>query len=264
VLLSGALALAFSGEPISVVEPQRVSPVPVRPEMVHIPSGRFWMGSPEDEAGHRDNEGPVHEVRVSAFEMMAVPVTRRLYREVIQPETLEADADMRPVTVVNWYGAVQFCNRLSEREGLMPCYRMDDDPESVVWDRAATGYRLPTEAEWEYACRAGSQTRFFFGDDADKLDRYAWLRGFGYPVGQKEPNDWGLYDMYGNVLEWCWDWYGPYTEESQIDPSGPQGGNYRVLRGGWSFGDPVGLRSAGRLRFEPEFRDEDIGFRCVR
>jgi formylglycine-generating enzyme required for sulfatase activity len=234
-LLGGAVFVAYSGEPITVVlQPDKPEPVPTPPEppvpgpvMVSIPAEAFHMGSPEDEDGRYENEGPVHEVRISAFdisafEMMRVPVTKQLYAEVMDAAPPEEDADERPVVDVSWFDAVQFCNRLSERLGLTPCYRIDD--ENVVWEQDADGYRLPTEAEWEYAARAGTQTRWSFGDDEAELGRYAWYSANTYepqPVGQKEPNAWGLYDMHGNVFEWCWDWYGPYSEVSQTDQSGP-------------------------------------------
>ena len=179
---------------------------------------------------------------------------------------------------------MEFCNRLSKRAGLVPCYRFDA-PGRAEWDQAADGYRLPTEAEWEYACRAGSQARYSFGDDERQLAKHAWYAANSgkvpHPVGQKEPNRWGLHDMHGNVWEWCWSDYEPYPSKARDRAIA----DYRVLRGG-SFVDPAeGLRSAGRvwgrpeggsffsagfLRsavwdwFRPEVRYDDDGFRCAR
>ena len=173
--------------------------------MVSIPGGAFLMGSPDDEAGRADDEGPVHEVRIAAFECMPHPVTRRLYWKLIgtDPGWPEGEADERPVNQVSWYDALAFCNRLSQHAGLTPCYRLDA-PEQTAWNQAADGYRLPTEAEWEYACRAGSRTRYSFGDDERQLAAHAWYSASSgsepHPVGQKEPNRWGLRDMHGKRI----------------------------------------------------------------
>jgi formylglycine-generating enzyme required for sulfatase activity len=258
LLLGGAALLAWSGEPVASLE-QVPAPAPPMPglEMVRIPGGMFRMGSPADETGRFDNEGPVHTVRVSDFEMMRVPVTRRLYQAIMQPDTPIPDADERPMTEVSWLEAMQFCNRLSEHQGCAPCYRIDG--HNVQWQQGAQGYRLPTEAEWEYACRAGTQSRFFCGDDERMLERYVWYaansQGAAQPVGRKAPNPGGLFDMHGNVWEWCWDWYGPYDEHPQTDPTGPLEGRYRVVRGGSFVDSPGGLRSAFRVDAQPERRD---------
>src|SRR5262249_19308284 len=140
--------------------------------------------------------------------------------------------------------------------------------KEVMWDRAADGYRLLTEAEWEYACRARSTTRWSFGDDQEKLEKHAWYRNNSQdeprPVGQKEPNAWGLYDMHGNVYEWAWIFSGSYAETAETDPIGPPKGIDRVLRGG-AFGSSPGiLRSADRGRNQPTDSDWFIGFRCAR
>ena len=276
-LLGGAVALAGSGEPIAVLvrpTPTSPPPPPVEPklepkpeppplvELVDIPAGVFAMGSDE-----YDSEKPIHEVRISAFRCMKFPVTRRLYQDMIgkDPGWPEGEADDRPVNQVSWYDAIDFCNCLSEREGLTPAYRRDGD--NVSWG-TADGYRLLTEAEWEYACRAGTRTHYSFGDDEGKLGEYAWYaRNSGvapHPVGTLKPNPWGLYDMHGNVWEWCWDWYGSYPSESQPDPMGPPAGDSRVLRGG-SFDDgAVDLRSANRFWLWPEGWYRDLGFRCAR
>jgi sulfatase modifying factor 1 len=281
-LLGGAVALAGSGEPIAVpVKPEKPAPLPqpVEPtpkpkpepppppsalvELVDIPAGVFSMGSDE-----YASEKPVHEVRISAFRCMKFPVTRRLYQDVMgkDPGRPAGEADDRPVNQVSWYDAIEFCNRLSEREGLTPAYRRDGD--NVSWDTATDGYRLLTEAEWEYACRAGTRTRYSFGDDESKLGEYAWYSensgGRPQPVGTRQPNPWGLHDMHGNVYEWCWDWYGPYPSEPQGDPLGPPAGEYRVLRGGSFDYRAVNLRSAVRVRSWPEGGNGYIGFRCAR
>jgi formylglycine-generating enzyme required for sulfatase activity len=267
-LLALVGALAWSGEPVAV--PIRTTDQPegrrLSVEVAAIPAGKFLMGSPDDEEGRYADEGPVHEVTVCAFECMRHPVTRRLYAEVmgVDPGWPEGPADERPVNNVSWFDAVRFCNRLSERDGLKPCYRIDG--EDVSWERDADGYRLPTEAEWEYACRAGTRTRWSFGDDEGSLSKYAWYQTNAkepQPVGQKKANAWGLHDVHGNVWEWCWDRFGSYTRESQKDPQGPAEGEARVLRGGSFAVSPRSLRSACRYGFQPEDRDRDFGFRCV-
>jgi formylglycine-generating enzyme required for sulfatase activity len=255
--------LAWSGEPVAVTV-RRPSLV----DLVAIPGGTFRMGSPESEEGHDRNEGPVHDVSVSAFECMRSLVTRRLYRQTtgIDPTWPEWGAGDRPVNNVSWLDAVAFCNLLSEWEGLTPCYRRDGDV--VTWQRAANGYRLLTEAEWEYACRAGLTTRWSFGEGEASLGDHAWFGGNSsgkpQPVGRKRPNPWGLHDMHGNVDEWCWDWFGPYSEAATTDPCGPESGRRRVVRGG-AFDDlAVDLGSTARGGFLPMERLKVIGFRCAR
>lgn len=130
----------------------------------------------------------------------------------------------QPVVGVTWFDAVDYCNFLSEQAGLRPCYVRDGD--EVTWQAMADGYRLPTEAEWEYACRAGTQTRWSFGDDEALLDEHTWFEddsgGVSQPIGRKRANPWGLHDMHGNVWEWCWDWYkASYQGMATVDPRGP-------------------------------------------
>ncbi|HNN95092.1 MAG TPA: formylglycine-generating enzyme family protein [Pseudomonadota bacterium] len=281
-----------AGATASPPEPVPSPPVPRRPsellEMVELPGGAFWMGSPESEAG-RDETEARHRVQVSGFAMGKYPVTQGQYTEVMDqnPSHFQEPAEDgesragRPVEQVSWFDAVRFCNRLSEREGCTLCYRIQEPAEGtgaeplVEWDQAADGYRLPTEAEWEYACRAGTETAYSFGDDAAQLGDYAWFAensaGRTHAVGEKKPNGWGLHDLHGNVWEWCWDWYQSYKVTSDKDtlvtlthPIGPPSGSWRVLRGG-SFGrEPGSLRAANRGSYVPEVRDGDLGFRCVR
>jgi formylglycine-generating enzyme required for sulfatase activity len=284
-LLAVALGLAFSAEPIAIplptddrekAQPERsvAAPAPKPPRVqgdpdeplltwVSIPAGSFAMGSDEV-----TREQPIHQVTVSAFESMSVPVTRRLYKAVMgdDPSSTSGEADSRPVTNVSWSDAVAFCNRWSERSGLSPCYQVDGT--LVTLERNANGYRLLTEAEWEYACRAGSTGKWCFGDDEAQLGDYAWYFDNSgnetHPVRQKKPNTWGLYDMHGNVREWVGNWYGPYPRQPQTDPAGPNTGQYRVLRGGAFDYGPRYLRSAIRGKSEPELWDRFIGFRCAR
>jgi formylglycine-generating enzyme required for sulfatase activity len=267
-LLGAAAGLAASGEPIAVLERAVPAVHPPLLDLVEIPGGSFLMGSPKNEKGRFDDEGPVHEVQISPFACMRFPVTRRLYAEIMgqDPSGPEDNADDRPVNNVSWFDAVEFCNRLSARERLDPCYQIEG--ERVQWNRGAGGYRLLNEAEWEYACRAGTTTRWSFGDDEKQLGIYSWFdaNSNGKPqlVGGKMPNAWGLYDMHGNVWEWCWDWFGPYTTMRQIDPAGPEDGTARVVRGSAFYYSPRNLRSADRGRFQPTVQILVIGFRCAR
>jgi formylglycine-generating enzyme required for sulfatase activity len=255
-------------------------------DMVELPGGEFFVGSPEEEQGRSPDEKR-HRVEVSAFAMAKYPVTQKQYQEVMgwNPSYFrEAPADGtraedRPVEQVTWFFAVRFCNELSERAGRKPCYRIIESQESsgaapqVEWDREADGYRLPTEAEWEYACRAGTETAYSFGDDEAQLDDHAWCASnsghMTHAVGQKKPNRWGFHDLHGNVWEWCWDWYegNKVTSDTSVtltNPMGPPTGSSRVLRGGSFVSEPRVLRSASRVRDEPEDWFRFFGFRCVR
>jgi formylglycine-generating enzyme required for sulfatase activity len=235
--------------------------------MTVIPAGRFQMGSPNDESGRRDNEGPAHDVEIThGFHLGVTPVTQEEYLEVVgdNPSYFRRDG-RRPVEKVSWFDAVKFCNRLSEREQLSPYYQIKGQQVAIV---GGVGYRLPTEAEWEYACRAGKPTPWCFGADKERLGEYAWYgdnsNSQTHPVATKRPNDWGLYDMHGNVWEWCQDWYGTYSVDPQIDPTGPPSGSGRVLRGGSWVNNLLFCRSAIRNDFRPDDRFNNYGFRAAR
>jgi formylglycine-generating enzyme required for sulfatase activity len=234
-------------------------------EMVQMRGGRFMMGD-KDEV-----DAPPHEVAVSPFYIDKHLVTQGQYQKVMGDNPSRWKGGKNPVEQVRWSDAVKFCNARSRLEGLQPCY----DLETWQCSFEADGYRLPTEAEWEYACRAGTQTAYFFGNDASKLGDYAWFDkdsgGHPQPVGQKRPNPWGLYDMIGNVWQWCNDFYKVdyYQESPPEDPRGPKEGENKVVRGGaWKFsGD--NCRSGYRYNEAPGYVDvcfgyDIYGFRCVR
>jgi formylglycine-generating enzyme required for sulfatase activity len=235
--------------------------------MVFIPAGEFIMG---DNRGD-DDEKPAHKAQVSAFYMDTFEVTQKAYESLMEKNPSKTKGPDKPVEQVDWYHAVLYCNLRSLKEGLKPCY----DAKTLACDFGAAGYRLPTEAEWEYACRAGTQSKYAFGDDPAKLRTHAWFSANAnqttHPVGQKPPNPWGLYDMAGNVAEWCQDIYNErYYQQSQSqDPHGPSAGNKRVLRGGsWRTSDE-GCRSSARNSETPRFADacfgsDAYGFRCVK
>jgi formylglycine-generating enzyme required for sulfatase activity len=217
-------------------------------EMVLIPAGHFLMGSPDSEQGRVVHEGPQHEVTISRpFYMGETEVTQAQYEAVMGKNPSTFNGETNAVNHVSWTDATEFCKKLSER--------------------TRRTVRLPTEAEWEYACRGGSKTRFCFGDVDEDLGDYSWSEansgGTTHPVGQKEPNAWGLYDMHGNVWEWCADWYGEYPKGPVTDPQGPASGTYRVLRGGCWLTAPSVHRSALRVLDPPSKRTAIYGFRVV-
>jgi formylglycine-generating enzyme required for sulfatase activity len=233
--------------------------------LVQIPAGRFTMGD-KDEV-----DAPLHEVSVSAFLMDKDLVTQEQYQKLMGANPSRWKGGQNPVEQLRWSDAVRFCNKRSEAEGLRPCY----DLQTLKCDFTADGYRLPTEAEWEYACRAGTTTAYFFGDSPAKLGDYAWFEknagGHPRPVGQKQPNPWGLFDMAGNVWQWCHDFYvvDYYAQAPRLDPTGPSDGKNKVLRGGaWRF-SADNCRSGYRYNENPGSSDvcfgyDIYGFRCVR
>ena len=232
--------------------------------MVFIRPGTFRMGSPEDEVGRNIvdaevGEGPQTAVTISrGFWMGKHEVTQAEYLELIgtNPSGFKGDAN-RPVDTVSWIDATNYCGRLTQREraaGRIPINSL---------------YRLPTEAEWEYACRAWTSTRYSHGDDpayAASAD-YAWYDAnsgaMTHPVGQKLPNPWGLHDMHGNVAEWCQDWYKAYPGGIALDPQGPATGSARAVRGGLWYRPATYCRSAFRIGFAVGAKTDGIGFRVV-
>jgi formylglycine-generating enzyme required for sulfatase activity len=252
-----------------------------RIEFKRIPAGAFPMGSPEGE-GDVD-EPPQHRVRITRpFYLGVYEITQAQYQAVMgvnpsrfssngggKDEVAGQSTDRHPVEMVSWLDAVTFCDKLSELEGRKPFYEIEGQNVRVPnWE--GPGYRLPTEAEWEYACRAGTEARYSFGDDEASLGEYSWFDGNSggrtHPVGGKRRNEFGLFDMHGNVWEWCWDGHdkGYYRESPADDPRGPDGASFRVLRGG-SYGQPPwGVRSARRGRYTPEHQGGNLGFRAAR
>ena len=237
--------------------------------MVVLAGGCFEMGTA---AGESDET--LHRVCVSPFVIDQYEVTQKSFQELMGRNPSRWTEPKNPVEQIRWRDAVEYCNARSRREGLTPCY----DPQSWTCDFGANGYRLPTEAEWEYACRAGTRTKYFFGDDPARLGTYACFKGNTTRgpsvVGSKQPNAWGLYDMGGNVWEWCNDFYKDdyYRRSPPLDPRGPQTSATRVLRGGcWNSRADL-CRSGYRMDETPVFTDtcfgRDIsgfvGFRCVR
>jgi serine/threonine protein kinase len=218
-------------------------------EMVRIEAGRFQMGSQESDRDAPDDEKPRHDIRITQpFLLGKFEITQEQYEEVMgkNPSQFHSNGRARglvkgqdtrkhPVESISWMDAIAFCNRLSELHGFDPYYRIEKNTVTV---RGGNGYRLPLEAEWEYAARAGTTTRWASGDDARSLDAFAWHAGNSgdhtHPVGEKKPNAWGLYDMHGNVPEWCWDRYDEayYRQSTVSDPPGSGKGNGRVYRGG--------------------------------
>ena len=243
-----------------------------------IPPGEFMMGSPEDEPGRQADE-TLHKVTLTQpFQLGMHEVTQEQYQKVMGTNPSDFKGPQNPVEQVSWNDAVEFCRKLSEQ------------PEEKA---AGYAYRLPTEAEWEYACRAETTSAFSFGDNVSELGDYAWfcinsgdqpidalklwLTGpdnlvkhalennlSSHAVGRKASNSWGLYDMLGNVWEWCQDWRGAYPSGAVAAPEGPPSGSFRIVRGGCWMGASGICRSARRSWRSPDLRTLALGFRVLR
>ncbi|MDR2398544.1 MAG: formylglycine-generating enzyme family protein [Spirochaetaceae bacterium] len=289
-------------------------------QYVLVEGGSYLRGSPDVDFV-AVNEQPQHEVRVSSFYIGKYEVTQKEWKDIMgltveEQHTISGQAaanfrgsgDDLPINFVNWKDAVEFCNRLSKKEGLTPAYTVTTGGDWLVptwdveWNRSAEGWRLPTEAEWEYACRAGTTTRYNTGDTENDLAAAAWYaknstikvegadKQMLHPVGTKKPNAWGIYDMHGNVWEWCYDRYVPnyadYAANAPVeDPIGAdkEENENRVIRGG-AFNNTVNIFEADgetlktsltsaasdffycarRTGFEPSTRGQNNGFRIVR
>jgi len=213
-------------------------------EWVTLPAGQVTLSDRRTQCSW--------SVALAPYRIATVPITQARYAEVTGERPSSAVGDRLPVEGVSWWDAVRFCNARSAQEGLTPPYRLAPDGEEIDWDTSADGYRLPTEAEWEYACRAGTT-----GPRYGPLDEIAWHRGNSderiHEVGGRRPNAWGLHDMLGNVWEWCWDIY-----DAEVY------GSYRVLRGGGWFDERWSCRASVRRRTHPTLRIDDLGFRVAR
>ncbi len=225
-------------------------------EMMPIPAGKFVMGSPAGEKDRDDDEGPQTTVTISKpFWLGKTEVTQAQWKTVMGSDPSYWKGNYLPVERVTWFDAVAFCERLNAMKS-----------DSLI---AGYHYTLPTEAQWEYACRAGTSTRFYYGDDPDysQLEKYAWYAGNcpskTHTVAARTPNDWGLHDMHGNVWEWCLDWFGDYKGGSVSDPAGPSSGQDRVIRGGgWNFRADYS-RSAYRNYYWTDDPYDSLGFRIA-
>jgi formylglycine-generating enzyme required for sulfatase activity len=264
-------AKADASQSLVPVPPASPSPIAnsIGMKLALIPAGAFPMGSTDSDPDALSDEKPQHRVRITQpFYLGVTEVTQGQYQAVMSenPSQFKGSDDL-PVEQVSWLDAVRFCNKLSDREGRNPYYRIDGNTVALA---GGDGYRLPTEAEWEYACRAGTTTRFSFGDDEKELGRFAWYDANSnrrtHPVGERQPNAFGLYDMHGNVWEWCWDGYDSayYKQSPANDPQGPGLAAYRVYRGGgWSLW-PRYARSAHRNGNNPVYRYDYLGLRLAR
>jgi formylglycine-generating enzyme required for sulfatase activity len=247
------------------------APLPGLPRMIRVDGGTYLQGSAETQYAANER---VHATTVSPFYIAETETTQKLWGAIMGKNPSKFRGEERPVEYVSWLDAVLFCNELSAREGLEGAYTIEEGV--VTWNRAANGYRLPTEAEWEFAARGGSRAAsaetplarapYAGGTEADIVAWYDRNSAKStQPVGRKEPNELNLYDMSGNVWEWCWDWYGEYPKAEVADFEGaPKGAGQKVLRGGAWFTPAHLLRVTYRYWNAPTFRVNSVGFRLAR
>jgi formylglycine-generating enzyme required for sulfatase activity/flavodoxin len=268
-------ATTAPGEDVAVTAPDN---------LVLIKGGSFQMGSPDSEAWRSADEKP-HTVTVSDFYIDAHEVTQAAYQAVMGDNPSSFKGGKLPVENISWLEAIAYCNEKSRREGLTPAYVIEG--EAVTWNRSADGYRLPTEAEWEYACRAGTATPFntensisageanYYGNYPYQIENNYFNQGNletkpgqyrqkTVEVGSFRPNKFGLYDMHGNVAEWAWDYYGEYEKGEMRDPAGPSSGAFRVYRGGGWNDFAKNLRSAYRAALAADKASASVGLRLAR
>ena len=246
----------------------------VKGNLVLIPAGLFSLGNTGSYEGEYDEKPPVTIIISKPFYISKYEITQQQYKAVMGNNPSEFKGDNLPVEQVSWYDALNFCNALSQSEGLTPCYTINGT--KVTSDFEANAYRLPTEAEWEYAAKAGTKTDFYSGKLTysgnspidPNLDKIAWYSANSsnttHPVGQKTPNAFGLYDMSGNVWEWCWDRYAEYPSKETKDYQGPEIGTYRVYRGGGWRNLAWYCRSTNRDRNYLDDKNNSLGFRVVK
>ena len=250
-------------------------------QMVYVPAGTFAMGNTR--GGGDSDQLPIHSVSLSPFFMSKYEVTRAEYIAIMNSNP-PSGGEEHPVRGVQWYSALKYCNLLSMNEGLTPVYAISGSSDPATWgeppapstaidpiwdaaicDWSANGYRLPTEAEWEYAARGATNDPDYLYSGSDLLDDVGWCNTAGsMQVGTKAPNALGIYDMSGNVWEWCWDWYDGYSSDSSSNPSGPVSGSHRVRRGGYWQGRASECRVAHRGYYRPSYRGVYVGFRICR
>ena len=265
-VLAAVVLLCVGGSSLLADEPAKPAEVPVASEkaiensigmkFVPIPAGTFTMGSPAGEKDRSSDETQHQVTLTKSFYMGRTEVTQGQWKKVMgtepwKGESLVREGDDYPAVYISWDDAVEFCKKLSAKENRV--------------------YRLPTEAEWEYACRGGTKTAFSFGDDEGELSKYAWFafnadsigEDYAHQVAQKLPNAFGLHDMHGNVYEWCSDWFSEYPSGPLTDPQGPNTGSSRVLRGGSWYVGPNYVRCAHRYFNTPGHRYYNYGFRLL-
>ncbi|RJP30608.1 MAG: formylglycine-generating enzyme family protein [Candidatus Omnitrophota bacterium] len=249
-----------------IVELPDLDPQARKLEMVLLPAGSFEMGSPEEMSARGEDESPQHRVTFTRkFFLSRYEITQAQWQAVMGTNPAFFKEGNRPVEKVSWYDCIYFCNTLSLLTNRFPVY--DESDFSI--HLSANGFRLPTEAEWEYACRAGTTTHHHWENMAadSGMEDHVWYGNNAetqtHPVGLKLPNPWGIHDINGNVWEWCSNWYGPYSAEEQIDPTGPEIGAQRCVRGGGWESDAFEIRSAWREKLEPGETFGNLGLRIV-
>lgn len=255
----------------AIVYPQKKNQRIIKPKMIKVDGGTFLMGCNDRGTDQR----PAHSVTVSSFFIGKYEVTQELWETVMgyNPSKRKVNKN-NPVEYVSWFDAIEFCNKLSEIEGLQKAYSRSG--EEVICDFNSNGYRLPTEAEWEFAARGGNKSKGYEYSGSNDIYAVAWHTNNSaekkknvnvtHPVGTKQANELGIHDMSGNVKEWCWDWYGEYSASSQINPIGEFPGTFRerVSRGGSIFCIKNYCHFAYRNNQKPEGRSTNLGFRLAR